>query len=52
VLECLDMEEQLLRRMKKRAMQVPAPSRLFTPEGLANTDSGKSEILASGLQAK
>jgi hypothetical protein len=47
------MEEQLLRRMIKRAMQVPTPSSpSFTPEGLVNSDFRKSEVLASGLQAK
>jgi len=50
--ECLDIEEQLLWRMIKRSMQVPAPSPLFTPEGLTNSDSGKSEILTSSLQVK
>jgi len=52
-LESLDPEDQSLWRMTKRVMRVPTPSPpLFTPGGIALSDSEKAEALAESLKTQ
>jgi len=52
-LESLDPEDQLLWKMAKLVMRFPTPSPpLFTPGGIALSDSEKAEALVDSLEAQ
>jgi len=51
-LKSLDPEDQSLWNMTKRMMRVPTQSPLVTPEGIALSDSEKTEALADNLEAQ